>query len=343
MSRLAWRARGLSTLLLLCIIVAIAALPGVFGSAVTEIAVTEMFINMMVAVALHVFIGNSGVFSFGHFAFVAIGAYTVGIVRILPRTKSVLFPELPAVQLNSFTAILLGAAMAAVVAAVIGAPLMRLSGLVAGLATFALLNITFIVASNLEAFTGGSTGLSGIPRTITPTSAAMWTMFTLAVAWSFNRSRLALTLRASREDDVAARSLGIGITKERTAAFIVSAFIAGIAGGVLAEFFGAFTPQQFYLSATFIVVAMLVVGGTLSLTGAVFGAIFITLAGEVLRRVEAGIDVGPFTLTSPEGLQQFAVAAIMLTVLVFFPNGLTKGREWSLSGLSRRLARRREL
>ncbi|MEX0865345.1 MAG: branched-chain amino acid ABC transporter permease [Acidimicrobiia bacterium] len=325
----------LGNLALLILIAALITLPGVFGSPVLKIIITTMLINLILVVALQVFVGNSGVFSFGHVAFMAMGAYTVGIARIPANVKAALFPRMPELQLDPVTAIVAGGLVAGLVALIIGPALMRLTGLVAGLATFALLNIVYIVSANWHSITGGSTGLNGVPQTTTPIVALAWTAVAIVIAWLFRHTSTALQLRATREDEVAARSLGIGVMRQRTAAFVISAFIAGIAGGLYAQFFGTFNSEAFFLKTTFAIVAMLVIGGARSLTGAVIGTLFVTLISEVLRRVESGVEVGSWSLSFRPGLQQLGVAVAMLAVLLFFPSGLTKGREWSLLALRR--------
>ena len=323
-------ASRIGNLVLLLLVSALVALPGVFGSRVLQITVTTMLINLILVISLQVFVGNSGVFSFGHVAFMAMGAYAVGIARIPPNVKSALFPRMPEIQLDPVTAVVVGGLVAAAVALIIGPPLMRLTGLVAGLATFALLNIVFIVSSNWHSVTGGSTGLNGVPQTTTPLVALAWTGVAILIAWLFRHSNTALQLRASREDEVAARSLGIGVMKQRTTAFVISAFIAGLAGGLFAQFFGTFNAEAFFLKTTFAIVAMLVIGGALSLTGALMGTLFVTLVSEGLRRIESGVELASWTISFRPGLQQLGVALAMLAVLLFLPSGITRGREWTI-------------
>lgn len=333
------------TFVTLAILVAIVALVGTLGSSTLEVTVVSMLIHLLLVIGLYVFVGNSGVFSFGHIAFMAIGAYTVGILRIPPETKAVLFPTLPLIQVPSVVATLAGGLMAAAAALILGTPLMRLTGLAAGLGTFALLNIVYIVASNLDQVTGGSTGMAGVPETTTLGSMLAWTLGLLFLAWAFQQTRYCLQLRATREDEIAAKSLGIGVLKERTIAFVLSAFITGIAGGLFAQFFGTFNPEAFFLKITFLVVAMLVVGGRASLSGAVVGTFFISWIGEGLRQVEQGLSIGSFVIPGQPGLQNVGIALVMLLALLMRPRGLTRGEELSPRGFIayiRPLFRRRE-
>jgi branched-chain amino acid transport system permease protein len=312
---------------------------GALGSAVLQTTLVTMLINLILVVGLYVFVGNSGVFSFGQVGFMAIGAYTAAILRIPSGTKAALFPTMPDVELPSIVATLVGGVAAALVALVIAVPLMRLSGLVASLGTFAFLNITYIVASNLDQVTGGSTGIAAVPATTTRNSALVWAVLMIALAWGFQQTRVCLRLRGSREDEAAARAVGIGITAERTVAYVLSAFITGIAGGLFAQFYGTFNPNAFFVETTFATVAMLIVGGVLSLSGAVVGALFISWLSEGLRQVEKGLDLGVFQIPELRGLQQVAIAIAMLLVLLLRPRGLTGGEELT-PGIRRGLLRR---
>jgi branched-chain amino acid transport system permease protein len=316
-----------ATPLLLGLIVVVITMIGALGSSVLQTTLVTMLINLILVVGLYIFVGNSGVFSFGQIGFMAIGAYTAAILRIPEVTKVALFPTMPDVALGSITATIVGGLAAALVAFVIAVPLMRLSGLVASLGTFAFLNIVYIVASNLDQLTGGSTGIAAVPATTTRNTALVWALLMIAVAWAFQQTRVCLRLRGSREDEAAARAVGIGITSERTWAFIVSAFVTGIAGGLFAQFYGTFNPEAFFVAVTFAIVAMLVVGGVLSLSGAVIGSLFISWLTEGLRHLETGVDLGLFRTPEVRGLQQVAIAIAMLLVLLLRPRGLTGGEE----------------
>jgi branched-chain amino acid transport system permease protein len=136
-------------------------------------------------------------------------------------------------------------------------------------------------------------------------------------------------LRAAREDDRAAASVGVHIVRERTAAFALSAFFCGVAGVLFGHFVGIFSPDDFYLTTTFIVVAMLVVGGIGSLAGAVVGTLTVIAVSEALLRLETGVDFRLFDVDAPAGLQETGLAVFLLLVLVLRPDGITGGREFS--------------
>ena len=243
-----------------------------FVNNVLEREVTLAMIYLILVISLYTFTGNSGVASFGHISFMAIGAYTAGLLTISPLMKLAVMSQLPDfiehAHWGSAPAVIMGGVVAAVFATVVSIPLMRLSGLAASLATFAVLNIVFIVSDNWTQVTNGSAGIADIPTATTALGATAWALLVVCVAFAFQATRSGLRLSASREDDVAAQSIGIMIVHERRVSFVLSAFIGGIGGGVFAQFIGSFNAQSFYLSLTFLTFVMLVVGGTRSLAGA---------------------------------------------------------------------------
>jgi branched-chain amino acid transport system permease protein len=126
---------------------------------------------------------------------------------------------------------------------------------------------------------------------------------------------------------VAARSIGVNVPGERFLAFVLSGFVVGIGGALYTEFLGTMTPDVFYLSITFTTLAMLVVGGRTSLSGAVIGTIVVSAVTEFLRRLEGGFHVGPVHVAGRIGLTEVGLALVMLTILLWRPSGLTNGRE----------------
>ena len=143
----------------------------------------------------------------------------------------------------------------------------------------------------------------------------------------FQQSRYGVRLRATREDEVAARALAINVPLERGRAFVLSAFICGVAGSMSASLLGAFGPANFYLDLTFLTLVMLVIGGIKSLAGAVVGTITVSATSELLRRLERGVDLGPVSFSSRPGLREVGLAVILLLVLILRPAGLMGGRE----------------
>jgi len=322
MTRPLWISLGL--------LVAAAAI-GSLGSEELDRTTTMMLVNTILVVALYTFSGPSGIFSFGHVGFAAIGAYVVGWLTIPPIQKELFLTGLPDALVHTawaaVPATLAAGVCGALAAGVIGWPIMRLSGVSASIATFAVLIVIHDVGNNWQTVTGASQGLVGVPRTTTTPVALAWAAVAVGIAYAFQSSGFGLRLKATREDEFASRAIGIGVFAERRIAFALSGFLAGIGGALYAQLLGSFTPAGFFLNLTFLLIAMLVVGGLRSLTGAVVGAIGLSAVQELLRRVEEGISIGPLDVPHRPGLQAVGLALILLGVLVLRPDGVTRGRE----------------
>jgi branched-chain amino acid transport system permease protein len=302
---------------------------------------TQGFVNLVAVVGLYVFVGNSGVLSFGNIALMAVGAYVSALLTMKAAAKSVFLPDLPGFIAGAEWPVLPGAIAgglaAAVFAFLVGLPLMRLSGISASIATFAILVITYVVLGNWTSVTGGQNSLMGLPIYIDLWTGFAWAVAAVAIAFLYQETRSALLLRASREDEAAAEASGIHIVRHRLIAFTISGFLSGIAGVLLAHFLGTVRVETFYLDLTFLIVAMLVIGGMGSLTGAVVGTAVIAALTELLRQVEIGITVGNATLAAPPGLGDAILALIMLLIILFRPKGIAGGREigWLFSSKRR--------
>jgi branched-chain amino acid transport system permease protein len=324
-------ARRYWPLLALCLAVtAIVAIASIGGDQL-QVTITEMLIRLIVVVGIYVFIGNSGILSFGHIGFMCIGAYAAAWATVDPNWKQMMLTGLPdflqANQYGFLPAVAGGGLLAAMVALLLGSAIMRLSGIAGSIATFAFLAIVNSVYSNWESVTAATSSIIGVPTVVGPWVAWIFAIGALTVAYLFQVSRFGLMLRASRDDEVAARSSGVGIVKVRLVAFVVSAAIVGVAGALYAHFLGILTADTFYLSLTFVTISMLVVGGVGSLAGAVVGVGAVTLVVEVLRHLEAGVAVAGMTVHLPQGSQEIGLGIVMALIMVFRPTGLTRGRE----------------
>lgn len=286
-----------------------------------------MLVNMLAVIGLWTFMGNSGVISFGHIAFFGVGAYTSALMTAEPALKSVLIPGMPGfladAHMSTLAGMLIAGGVAALLGAIIAGPIVRLSGIAAGIATFAVLQIVYTVLSQWRSVTNGLQTFSGIPVDATLWSTLPYVLVAIVGAYCFGRSRTGLRLRASREDGVAARSVGVDIARDRAVAWIISAFIVGIAGAFYAHFQGAITASSFYFDATFLIIAMLVVGGMKSLSGAVVGTVAVTAVTRGLDAVESSSD-------SLQGLTGVGLAVFLVGILMLRPRGITNGREFRL-------------
>ncbi len=313
------------------LLVVAVALVGTTTSDSLQLQFRSVLVTASIVVALHVFIGNSGVISFGQVSFVAIGAFGAGVattpVDVKPFAFPELFPFLKELELSNIESLLLAAVLGGVYALVVGIPLMRLSGLSAGIATFAVIIITNNVFRNWERIGPGAKTLTQIPETTSFLQATVGLLIVIAVAYAYQRTRQARMLRAAREDPPAAQSSGVDIYRQRLLAFTLSGALAGFAGGLLVHLAGTLTTEQVFLDLTFITLAMLVVGGIGSLWGSVLGALFIAGLNAYLTEAERGVRAFGLDVDLPSGTRLIALGAIMALVLLFRPSGLTGGRE----------------
>ena len=289
------------------------------------------YINLMVVLALQLFTGNSGLLSFAHVGFMGIGAYVSAVLTMTPEAKGFaipdLYPFLETVTLPFIPAVLIAAVIAALVAAVITFPIMRLSDAASVISTFALLVIIQVVLAHWGQLTNGPRSLFGLlPYTDLPTSA-LWGVIFLVAVWLFKHSSIGLRLRASRDSEYAAATLGVDTVRLRWIAFIASAFIAAFAGGLWAHFVTTFSPRAFYLTETFVALTMLIVGGPRTVSGAVLGTVLVTALFQGLRTFENELNLRRVFDFQVVGLTEVVLAIVLIIVLALRPGGLIEERE----------------
>jgi len=322
-------------------LVALASLVGTLVSTSTETYVINALVNVAIVVARYVFIGNSGVVSFGHISFVAVGAWAAGVLSMPVQEKPAIMPHLFGLlgdhTIGNVWSLALAAAVGAAYALVVGLPLMRLSGLAAGIATFGVLEITHNVLRYWEKIGPGLNTFSAVPETTGLREAALGAGLAVVVAFAYRRLRFGRLLSATREDSAAARAVGVSVYRQRLVAFVLSGAIAGFAGGLLVHMLPVNT-ESVYLDLTFITLAMLVIGGATSLWGAVVGALAVSGVDSFLAEAENGIHLFGRSVDLPAGTRIVVVGALMALVLILRPTGLTGGREFSV-----RLTRPRRL
>jgi branched-chain amino acid transport system permease protein len=321
------------------------------GNVYTQIGV-RMFIVLIVVLGLQIFSGNSGVLSFGHIAFMAVGAYSSALLTIPTAIKQFTYLTMPHVlkywifpaELNFWQGTLAGAGFAVALALITAGPIVRLAGVAAGIATLAILVIVHEFDYQTSAITRGTSTQIGVPTTTTYARTLYWALIALGIAFAFQQSRFGLRLRASRENERAAKSVGVRVSLERAIAWTISGFVVGVAGALYAHAFGGtFGPDDFFfnngINIVLLTIAMLVVGGMTSVTGAVAGCYFITVIFESFRRWEIN---GLGGVTPPAGTANFVLAIILLATLILRPKGITGGKEvpWPTEW---RLPRRRAL
>ncbi len=311
----------------------------VLGSA-QQSTLTHMLIMIVAVLAFSSFTGNSGILSFGHAAFMGLAAHITGALTIPEAQKAIFLPDLPAwlasvdfhymllgMDIHFFIVGLLAVIVVTFVAFLIGIPISRLGGASAAIATLGLLIIVYGLIVGARDFTRGSQALIGVPKFIDVPTALVFVAIALLIARLFRDSLSGLELRAAREDEPAARAIGVNAPARRLLAWTVSASLAALAGVLLAHFLGVYSPKEFYFQLTFAILVMLIVGGMSSVSGAVVGAIVVTVLIEILRNIEETINASWFDEPTVFGLTDVGLSLAILTVLFWRRDGLFGYRE----------------
>lgn len=233
-------------------------------------------INIILAVSLNLVSGFTGQLSLGHATFMGIGAYS--------STLLYLHLNLPFV-----ISLILGAAVAAFFGFVIGVPTLRLKGDYLAIATLGFGEITKNILLNLK-ITGGPMGLRGIPKITNLYIVLIAIVFTIFSLDRIMNSRVGKSFLAIREDELAAEAMGVNTTYYKILSFTISAFYAGLAGGLFAFLFRYINPANFGFMKSIEILCMVVIGGMGNTYGSILGASIITLLPEVLRSISPVIS-----------------------------------------------------
>ena len=338
-----------SSILLSCLLLAV--LVGVLccidGNASNYIVrITRLCaINIVLALSMNLVQGFTGIFSLGHAGFMAVGAYTVALLTIPVAKKETLFMLEPLIApFNTLTlpfgaALLIGGLLAAGLAFLIGLPCLRLRGDYLAIATLGFSEIIRIVITNAQALTNGAQGLKSIPKTANiwwcyGIALAVLVFIALLISSSFGRA-----LKAIREDEIAAESMGISLLGHKMLAFMISAFLAGVGGGLYASYIGTIGPDVFQISRTYDILMIVVMGGMGSISGSVVAAFLVTIGQEWLRVLDGPLPFLPFwPENGVSGMRMVVFSILLLIVILFFRNGLFGHREITWSAIGRRLS-----
>jgi branched-chain amino acid transport system permease protein len=310
-------------------------------------------VNVIVALSLNVINGMAGQFSIGHAGFVGIGAYTAAVVAGTLHQKlgftDVTFQ-------HSFLILppaLLGAALvAALFGLVVGLPSLRLRGDYLAIVTLGFAEIFRLVIATAQtggdvtgpissflASLGGQNGYAGPDNAGVPQYAGPFWIFgavalTTIIAWRLKFSGWGRALRALREDEIAAAAVGVDPTRYKVTSFVIAAAGAGIAGGLLASMRDGnptVQPDQFAFTYSFDAITMVILGGSGSVTGAIFGGLFVTFTVKMIEQLQGLESVQALRALHPSldlnALRMVVYAAVLIGLMILRPEGLFGERE----------------
>lgn len=284
----------------------------VFGSRTNYfmgIATTACY-TIIVVTSLNLLVGVMGEFSLGHAGFMSVGAYASAVL-----TNAIADKGIPTFILF-LLAILTGGIAAAITGVLVGIPTLKLRGDYLAIVTVAFAEIIRVAFTNFE-ITGGGRTMSGIAK-LSNFYWVFWVMvICVTIMYMFIRSRFGRTVKAIREDYIAASASGVNVTFYKVLTFTVSAFFAGIGGAIYAHYMTAMIPTcfNFMYSAEFL--TEVIIGGTGSMTGSVIGAAFLSALPEMMRAFAR--------------YRMLGYSIVLVLVMIFKPGGIFGTWEFSLS------------
>ncbi len=274
-------------------------------------------INLMVVLGLSLLTGFTGLFSFGHAGFMAIGAYVSAIC-----TMNFGIPF--------YAAILIGGIAAMLASLFIGYFTLNLKGDYFCIATLGFGEAVRLIFDNLQ-YVGGARGLPGIPLDTTLTNVIVINIIGISAMAFFIKSRHGRNMIAVREEELASQAIGINVFSYKMTSLAISALYAGIGGALWAHYLGFIQPLMFQLTKSTEMTIMVIFGGLGSITGSVVGAFILTFLPELLR------EFAQWRLV--------VYGAAVIIIMITRPQGMLGGIEFSLKGIARffgRLGRKKE-
>lgn len=283
-------------------------------------------VNTMLAVALNLLLGYAGQISLGHAAFFGMGAYVSGIITSR-------FPVDP------FLVMILAAVLAGALAFAIGFPILKLKGHYLAMATLGFGIIMYIIFNETVDWTGGPSGLSGIPNLRIGSLIfdndwnnyyLVWifTLIVMLLSINLSRSRIGRALRAIHDSEVAARVMGVNARILKVQIFTVSAVVSAVAGSLYAHIMTFIAPASFGFNFSVELLTMIVIGGLGSIYGSFLGAAILTMLPEFLR-VFRDLDIIIYGL-------------MLILMTMFMPGGLISGLEAAVKFVSQKTGKRKD-
>jgi branched-chain amino acid transport system permease protein len=330
-------------------------------SGAAERLVTFALIDAILVLGIQIYVGNTGILSFGHIGFGAIAGYAFALFAITPAEKLKRIPDAPFglldVNVSPWLAVVVAVAVTLVVAFVVGIGLAR-SGAESGavsatVITLALLFVTHELARNWPDLTGGDrAGLSfrigGTLDSRVPVYLAL--LVSIVLARLYAQSRGGRVAVAAREDDLAARAMGVNPLIQQMVALLISVVVVSVGASLRVYENGSILPRDMFFNLTLVTLVMLIVGGRRSVTGALVGVAVITTGRELARRLGQdgfevfgiGLDGAPLDWIFRENLKSVFMGVSMLGFMIWRPSGLLD--DWELDKwLHSRFGRRSEV
>jgi branched-chain amino acid transport system permease protein len=314
-----------------------------YGSNYQIRILNNMAVFVTLAVSYNLVNGICGILHLGPNAFITIGAYTSALLTMSAAEKEMTYIIVPLIWPLSVLhtpfviSLLFGGLMATLFAFMISFPVFRVRGDYLAIVTLGFGEVIRVLANALQSVTNGPLGLKGL----VPYTNLWWSwgvaIVTIIMVQKLINSSYGRAMKSIREDEVAARAMGIDPFKHLLLAFLISAFFSGVAGGLLAHLITTISPTLFTFFLTFNLLIIIVVGGLGSTTGAVIGAALFAWGGEALRFVEQPTDLGFIQIPGIPGMRMVIFSIILMLVILFARRGVMGRNEFSWDWLLTKL------
>ncbi len=292
-------------------------------------------VNAILALSMNIIYGFTGMFSLGQAGFMAIGAYVSALCVLTPEQKEMMWIldeiiwPFSTIHTSFFVSVVAGGLITAFISLLIALPVLRLGGDYLGIATLGFAEIIRVVITNATPITNGALGIKGIPLHANMWWNYGWLLFTLYFMIVLLRSNFGNVFKAIRDDEVAAKVMGINTFKYRVISFCIGAFFAGVGGALMGNLITTIDPKMFNFLLTFNILMIVVAGGLGSLTGSILGSVIITVLLEWLRIVEEPMTILNFEIPGIPGMRMVIFAVALLVIILFRREGLMGMREFS--------------
>lgn len=320
---------GASLLALILVIIGVVA--AYFGTRYQLRLVYSAYVNLLVVLGLQVFMGNARVTNLSHSAFMGIGAYVAAICVTPQNIKAISLPDAPwglnAFALDPVTSAVIAIVITGLIALLVGIVIVRLSGIGATIVSLAVLVIIHSLFLYRTDIFKGNQAFFGIPQVFSLTSVVVLSVIVVFATRLFRESRWGIALRASADDEVGALTMGVNIYRLRLIAWVMSGVLLAIAGIAYAYYLGTISARPFYFNHVFLTLAMLILGGMRTITGAVLGCFLISFGLEWVRWVETGPALFGIDLPEALGLSGIALGAVIVLTMALRPGGIMGERE----------------
>lgn len=280
-------------------------------------------VYVTLAVSLNLINGFTGLFSLGHVGFMAIGAYITALLTMPEAAKTQNFfmvpinPLLQSINLPLPLALLLAGIIAAFFGLLIAAPVLRLTDDYLAIASLGFAEIIRILILNMPSITNGALGLIAIPKTGSLAWSWVIAALTFVLISMLVKSSYGKAILAIREDEIAAKAMGINVFRTKLISFCTGSFFAGVGGGLLATHMGTIDSKTFTFALTFNILLMVVLGGMGNLKGSALAAVVITYLQEWLRFLDQPLKIGSFTTQAMPGLRMVVFSLMLMIVILF--------------------------